>query len=209
MASELLSVNVSAVSTVNAGSEPVVTGIFKEPVAGRVALRGVNLDGDEQADRRVHGGPDRAAYAYASEDYAWWETELARTLRPGKFGENFTVRGLDVSGARIGEEWQIGTAVVRVTSPRVPCFKLALAMDDPHFIKRFAHALRPGAYLRIISEGEVASGDTIAIRSRPAHDLTIATMAQIVLFERERARELLDADLPAKWRDWANEHVDG
>lgn len=209
MASELLSVNVSAVSTVNAGNGPVVTGMFKQPVTGPVALRGVNLDGDEQADRRVHGGPDRAAYAYASEDYAWWETELARTLGPGKFGENFTVRGLDVSGARIGEEWQIGTAVVRVTSPRVPCFKLALAMDDPHFIKRFAHALRPGAYLRIICEGEVASGDTIAIRSRPAHDLTIATMAQIVLFERTRARELLVADLPSNWRDWANEHVDG
>ena len=209
MASELLSVNVSAVRTVDAGNESVATGIFKQPVAGRVALRGVNLAGDEQADRRVHGGPDRAAYAYASEDYAWWEAELGRTLTFGKFGENFTVRGLDVSCARIGEEWQIGTAVVRVTSPRVPCFKLALAMDDPHVIKRFAIALRPGAYLRIISEGAVASGDTIAIRSRPAHDLTIATMAQIVLFERERARELLVADLPPKWRDWANATIDG
>ena len=207
-ARSIVSVNVGAVRTVERGGEHITTGIFKEPVAGRVRLRGVNLDGDDQADRGVHGGSDRAAYAYASEDYGWWAGELGRECGPGTFGENLTTRGIDVSGALIGERWRIGSAIVRVTSPRVPCYKLAMKMDDPTFVRRFAAALRPGAYLSIVEEGDVAAGDGVEIVHRPGHALTIAEMTRIYFFERHRVGELLQAgDLPPKWRDWAREHA--
>jgi len=201
----LASVNVSTVKSLVIDGESVPTGIFKEPVSGRVALRGVNVAGDDQGDRSVHGGPDRATYVYAAEDYAWWEGELARALPPGTFGENLTVRGLDVSNARIGEQWQIGTALVQVTSPRVPCFKLAAKMNDPKIVKKFARALRPGAYLRIVTEGDLGAGDAITVVSRPDHDLTVAGMANIVLFEHARARELLVPEIPARWRAWVED----
>jgi MOSC domain-containing protein YiiM len=204
----IVSVNVGAARTVARGAELVTTGIFKEPVAGRVRLHGVNLDGDDQADRSVHGGPDRAAYAYAAEDYDWWRDELGRACAPGTFGENLTTRGIDVSGALIGERWRAGSAVVRVTSPRVPCYKLALKMDDPAFVRRFAHALRPGAYLAIVEEGDVAAGDRVEIVHRPAHALTLAEMTKIYFFERHRIGELVDVDeLPPAWRDWARRHA--
>lgn len=205
--SELVSVNVSPVRTLAHDGQAVATGIDKRPVVGRIALRGVNLAGDDQADRRVHGGPDRVAYAYAAEDYRWFEAELGRALSPGSFGENLTTHGLDVSGARIGERWSIGTAVLEVTSPRVPCFKLGMKLGDPAVVKTFARALRPGAYLRIVTEGEIGAGDPIAIVSRPKHDLTVATMVNILLFEHDRARELLVADLPEKWRAWVDERA--
>jgi MOSC domain-containing protein YiiM len=204
----VVSVNVGAVRTVERGREPITTGIFKEPVAGRVRLRGVNFDGDDQADRGVHGGPDRAAYAYASEDYDWWSGELGRACTPGTFGENLTSRGIDVSAALIGERWRVGSAVVRVTSPRVPCYKLAMKMDDPKFVRRFAAALRPGAYLAIVEEGDVAAGDGVEVVHRPAHALTLAEMTRIYFFERERVGELVGVEeLPAAWRDWAREHA--
>ena len=205
--SELVSVNVSMVQTRTHDGKAVETGIDKRPIAGRLALRGVNLAGDDQADRRVHGGPDRVAYAYAAEDYRWFEAELGRALAPGSFGENLTTHGLDVSGARIGERWSIGTAVLEVTSPRVPCFKLGMKLGDPAIVKTFARALRPGAYLRIVTEGEIGAGDPISILSRPTHDLTVAAMANILLFEHDRARELLVADLPEKWRVWVDERA--
>ena len=203
----MLSVNVSAARTVEIDGKPVSTGIFKTPVAGRVALRGVNLAGDEQADRTVHGGPDRAVYAYADEDYAWWSKHIGRELAAGSFGENLTLHGIDVSGARIGERWEVGTTVVQVASPRVPCFKLAKAMNDPTFVKAFADALRPGAYLRVIAEGDIGAGDRVAVQSRPEHDLTIAEMARLYFFDRPHvAKMLVASDLPESWRAWAHEH---
>jgi MOSC domain-containing protein YiiM len=204
----VVSVNVGAVRTVEYGGKPVTTGIFKEPVAGRIRLRGVNFDGDDQADRAVHGGPVRAAYAYAAEDYDWWAGELGRACAPGTFGENLTTRGIDVSGALIGERWRVGSAVVQVTSPRIPCYKLAMTMDDPAFVRRFGHALRPGAYLAIVQEGDVAAGDGVAIVHRPAHALTLAEMVRIYFLERHRIGELVHVEeLPAAWRDWAREHA--
>ena len=208
IAASIVSVNTGAVRTVQRGDQLITTGIFKEPVAGRVRLHGVNLDGDDQADREVHGGPDRAAYAYAAEDYDWWRGELGRACEPGTFGENLTTRGIDVSGALIGERWRVGSAVVRVTSPRVPCYKLAMKMDDPAFVKRFAAALRPGAYLAIVEEGDVAASDGVEIVHRPAHTMTLGEMARIYFFERHRIGELVDVEeLPAGWRDWAREHA--
>jgi MOSC domain-containing protein YiiM len=189
-----------------AHGEVTTTAIWKEPVTGRVAVRGVNVEGDAQADRGVHGGADQAVYAYAAEDTDWWEAELGRKLGPGAFGENITVRGLDVTGALIGERWAIGSAVLEVTAPRIPCWKLARRMEDPRFIKRFSQAGRPGAYLRIIEEGEIGPGDTIEVVERPQdHDITIAVMNQITLYERHRAGELIVAPIAERWVDWATE----
>jgi MOSC domain-containing protein YiiM len=146
----------------------VISAIGKSAVAGRVAVRGVNLAGDEQADRHVHGGPDKAIYAYASEDTAWWATVLGSELGAGAFGENLTTIGVDVSGAVIGERWQIGSSELEVCQPRQPCYKLGIAFGDPGMLRRFAHAGRPGAYLRIVQEGELGAGDEVEIVRRPA-----------------------------------------
>ncbi len=137
-----------------------------------------------------------------------WRGELGRECAPGTFGENLTTRGIDVSGALIGERWRVGSAVVQVTSPRVPCYKLAMKMDDPQFVRRFAAALRPGAYLSIVKEGDVAAGDGVQTVHRPGHTLTLAEMVRIYFFERHRIGELVEIeDLPAAWRDWAREHA--
>jgi MOSC domain-containing protein YiiM len=160
---------------------PVISAIGKSAVAGRVAVRGVNLAGDEQADGRVHGGPDKAIYAYASEDTAWWATVLGCELRPGAFGENLTTIGVDVSGAVIGERWQIGSTELEVCQPRQPCYKLGIAFGDPGMVRRFAHAGRPGAYLRIVQEGQLGAGDEVEILWRPDHGITIATVARAIV----------------------------
>lgn len=207
MQSSLVSVNVGVPRMVMHEGEPVTTSIFKESVSGRVRVAGVNVEGDDQADRSVHGGPVRAIYVYASEDYAWWEAELERSMPPGTFGENFTTRGIDVNAALIGERWRVGSAVLQVTIPRIPCYKLAIRMDDRRFIKRFGKALRPGPYLTIVEPGEVGAGDSIEVIGRPAHDLTIAEMTRIYLFERARLAELLVPELPEPWREWVAERV--
>src|SRR6478672_8390083 len=170
----VLSVNVGSVAEFRAGRARH-SAIVKHAVDGRVAVRGVNVDGDDQADRRVHGGPDQAVYAYAREAYDWWEGELGRELPNGTFGENLTLGGVDVDGALIGERWAIGSVLLEVTSPRTPCLKLQTRMGEPRFIKRFAEARRPGAYLRIVQEGDVGAGDAVEVVSRPAHGITIAT----------------------------------
>ena len=207
-AASVRSVNVAAIRTVEIDGEAVPTGIYKTPVAGRVSLHGVNLAGDDQADRQNHGGPDRVVYAYAREDYDWWSERLGRQLAPGTFGDNLTLDGIDVSGAKIGERWSVGSTMLQVTSPRVPCFKLAHVMNDNRFIKEFARALRPGAYLRVLEEGEIGAGDAAAIvEPRPTHDLSVREMARIFLFDRANVRALLAApELPDSWRTWVLEH---
>ncbi len=184
--------------------EMTTTAIWKEPLVGRVAVHGVNVEGDEQADRSVHGGPDAALYAYAAEDTEWWEAELGRPLGPGAFGENLTTRGIDVNAALIGERWAIGSVVLEVTAPRIPCWKLAKRMEDPRFIKRFGAALRPGGYFRIIEEGELGAGDSIDVVERPDHDVTVVLVARALLFDHDEAAHILEAPaLAASWRDWA------
>ena len=203
-------VNVGTPRPIERGKGRVGTSaIWKEPVSGRVAVRGVNIEGDDQADRSVHGGPDRAIYVYAAEDTDWWEAELGRELGPGIFGENLTLRGVDVTGARVGERWKIGTVVLQVTCPRVPCWKLAKKMGDPFFIKRFAQARRPGAYLRIVEEGELGAGDEVEIVHRPDHDVTIGLFVEAYEHDRTLLPRLLEAGdaLPEAWRDWTEEKV--
>jgi MOSC domain-containing protein YiiM len=174
VSARVLSVNVARPAPLATGRRVVPSAIRKAPVEGPVALRGINLEGDEQADRRVHGGPEQAVYAYASEDTAWWADQLGRPLGPGAFGENLTIEGVDVSGARIGERWRIGGVELRVTAPRVPCFKLEARMGVPGFQRRFLHAGRPGAYFAIVREGTLQAGDAVEIVHRPGHDVTVA-----------------------------------
>lgn len=168
-----------------------MSAIGKAPVAGRVRVEGVNLAGDDQADRSVHGGPDKAVYAYASEDAAWWAAELGREVAPGMFGENLTLEGVDVSGAVIGERWRAGTVELEVSQPRLPCAKLGLRFGDLGMVRRFGGASRPGAYLRIVSEGELGAGDEVDVLSRPEHAVTVALVTNAILLDdslRERAR---------------------
>ena len=190
------------------GKRIVRTAIWKHPVEGRVAVRGVNVEGDDQADRRVHGGRDKAVYAYALEEIRQWEAELGRPLGPGSFGENLTLSGVDVSGARVGERWRVGSVLLETTQPRVPCFKLNLKMGDNRFGKRFIAAERPGAYLQIVEEGELGAGDAVEIVRRPDHDVTMRLMMHAWLVDPSRSRELLVApELPAEWREWIEEHA--
>ncbi|MDQ7991406.1 MAG: MOSC domain-containing protein [Propionicimonas sp.] len=149
------------------------TGIDKRPVAGPVRLHPLGVEGDEIADLERHGGHDQAVYAFAREDYAHWEAELGRPLAPGSFGENLTTVGLDVQGARIGERWRVGTALLELTGVRIPCSVFAGFVDEPHWVRRFTEHGVPGAYLRVIEPGTVAAGDPVTVVEVPDHDLTV------------------------------------
>lgn len=203
---KLVSVNVGRPRAFDFNGHPATSAIWKTPVTGRVIAHGVNLEGDDQADRQVHGGPDKAIYAYAVEDIRWWEQELGRPLSWGEFGENLTTEGVDASHAVIGERWEVGTALLEVSQPRVPCWKLGVRMSDPLFPRRFAHALRPGAYLRIVREGDVGVGDEIRIAERPDHNFTVFEVSRIYFDDRQReSLERLAAipQLSESWKEWA------
>jgi MOSC domain-containing protein YiiM len=205
----LLSVNVGGIRQFEYNGRDAVSAIWKSPVEGRVVARGVNLEGDDQADRRVHGGPDKAIYAYAVEDSRWWAGELGRPVSFGELGENLTTEGIEVTSALVGERWEVGSLVLEVSEPRVPCWRLAARMEDVAFPRRFTIAGRPGAYLRIVDEGDVGAGDEIRVVSRPDHDLTIGDVFRI--FTRDRAeagRMLAVPQLSESWRGWA-EHLLG
>ena len=159
---KLVSVQVGRPRTVQWHGKPVSTGIYKEPSACRIMLYRFNLDGDQQADLTVHGGPDKAVYVYPSEHYPIWQAEFPDLPLPyGMFGENFTTEGLDESSVHIGDQFRIGSALVEVTQPRQPCYKLGIKMGDARFPKRFLASGRSGFYLRVLEEGEVGAGDVI------------------------------------------------
>jgi MOSC domain-containing protein YiiM len=209
MSATVVSVNVGRPREIERNGSVERTAIWKAPVEGRVAVRGVNVEGDDQADRSVHGGPDKAVYAYAGEDTAWWERELGRALGPGAFGENLTLAGVDVTDALIGERWRIGSVLLEVSQPRIPCWKLGKRMSDSLFLKRFADAGRPGAYLRIAGEGELAGGDAVEIVHRPDHDITVGLVAHAFLHDHSLAARVLEADaLSNEWRRWAAGQVE-
>jgi MOSC domain-containing protein YiiM len=190
----IVSVNVGLPKEIDTGRRIVETAFWKAPVEGRVRVRHHNLDGDRQADLTVHGGPDKAVYAYAIEETWLWEEELGRELGAGAFGENLTTEGVDVSGAVLGERWRIGTTLLEVVQPRLPCFKLGLKMGDPTFLKRFAQASRPGAYLKILEEGDIGAGDAIEVDlgGRPDHGVSVRLVSDAMLVDHSlipRARE--------------------
>src|SRR3954447_352649 len=205
----LVSVNVGRPQPVGLRrGQTVQSAIAKAPVTGRVRVEGVNVAGEHQADRRVPGGPDKAIYAYAREDTAWWERELDRELGPGAFGENLTVEGVDVSGALVGEHWRLGTVELEVCQPRFPCFKFGLRFGDPQMLKRFTRAERPGAYLRIVRAGEIGAGDAIKVADRPDHGVTIALVARAGSIEPALLEFAAAAPaLPAELAGWMRERA--
>lgn len=170
---KLVSVNVGTPKVVSWQGRQVRTGIFKEPVEGRIKVRRLNLEGDAQADLRVHGGEDKAVYAYPAEHYRTWSEELGRDLPFGQFGENLTVEGLLEDQVRIGDIYRIGTARLQVSQPRTPCHKLAARMDSQEFPRRFLESGRSGFYLRVLQEGELGKGDSIHRESREAESVTV------------------------------------
>jgi MOSC domain-containing protein YiiM len=177
MGAAVRSVNVGRPRSVRWQGRRVRSGIWKEPVEGPLRVEGVNFVGDDQADRRVHGGPDKAVYAYAVEDYDWWAQSLGE-LAPGTFGENLTTVGIDVTGLHIGDRWRVGTAVLEVAQPREPCFKLGMRMGDEHFPGRFEEAGRPGAYLRIVEPGTVEAGDEVVVEAAARPAVPIVALAR-------------------------------
>jgi MOSC domain-containing protein YiiM len=205
---KLLSVNVGSVREFEYSGHPAKSAIWKSPVSGRITARGVNLAGDDQADRKAHGGPDKAVYAYAIEDVRWWEQEIGRSLAHGEFGENVTTEGIEMNDALIGERWEIGTTVLEVSEPRIPCWRLGVRMNDKVFPRRFTEALRPGSYLRIIVEGDVGAGDEIRVVERPAHDLTIRDVFRIYTRDRDEVERLLAVPRMSKsWTRWADDFL--
>jgi MOSC domain-containing protein YiiM len=207
-AGKVLSVNVGLPREFEYNGRPARSAIWKAPVAGRVAARGVNLAGDDQADRRAHGGPAKAVYAYAVEDLGWWAQEIGRPLQYGELGENLTTEGIDVNGALVGERWAVGTTVLEVSEPRVPCWRLGVRMNDKRFPRRFTEALRPGALLRILVEGDVGAGDEIQVLERPDHELTVRDVLRIYAFDRQEVGRLLAIPrMSESWRRWAEQYL--
>ena len=205
---QVVAVHVGRPRTVDAGRTSVTTAIWKQPVAGRVAVRGVNLAGDDQADRSVHGGPDKAVYAYAQEEVEAWSAELGRDLGAAPFGQNLTTVGVDVSSAVIGERWRVGTTLLEVAQPRVPCYKLALRIGEPGFVKRFALASRPGAYLRIVDEGELGAGDDIEVVGRPDHQVTSRMVFDAMLHDPDLIPQVVTArQLPGDLLEWLERRI--
>jgi len=182
----LLSVNVSLPRAIVYRSARVVTGIFKEPVHGGVVLRTRGLDGDGQADLRVHGGPDKAVYVYSMDHYAYWARELGRAdLTPGQFGENFTVEGLEDDQVHVGDLVRVGGALVQVTQPRTPCYKLGIRMGLAHFPTLFLTSCRVGFYLRVVEEGRVAAGDRLERVAVDPERMTVSEIFRLRYFDPE------------------------
>lgn len=202
---DLLSLNVSLPRSIRYRGKPVSTGIFKEPIEGRTMLRELNLDGDGQADLSVHGGSDRAAYAYSIADYEYWERQLGRTdFAYGQFGENFTVEDLTDDWVRVGDVFRIGDALVQVTQPRTPCFKLAIKMQMPEFPKLFLRSCRTGFFVRVLEEGGVGAGDRFELVRPGPEEITVRDVCRLYYLDRDdldgaRRAARIEA-LPAAWR---------
>ncbi|NJO43224.1 MAG: MOSC domain-containing protein [Cyanobacteria bacterium RU_5_0] len=209
---KIISVNVGLPREVNWKGRTVSTGIFKEPVIDRVMVRSLNLDGDGQADLTVHGGVDKAVYVYPFEHYDYWRDQLPDTeLTPGIFGENFTVTEVREEEINIGDRFQIGTVELMVTQPRLPCYKLGIRFGRADMVKRFLASRRTGFYFRVLQEGEVVAGDTLALVSRDENNITVADITQLYTCETndpellQRATQL--EALPESWRDYFQEQV--
>jgi MOSC domain-containing protein YiiM len=208
----VVSVNVGMPREVQWKGSTVSTAIFKEPVAGKVAVRRLNLDGDAQSDLTVHGGPDKAVYAYASEHYGSWEVKLGRKLLPGAFGENLTTEGLFEDRIHIGDELLVGTAKLVVTQPRMPCYKLGIRFDDPGMVKAFLRAGLPGIYFAVIEEGLVGPADSIERVQKDERRITVRDLLRLIFDRRASADDLRRViaipALAAVWRDEFQSRLD-
>jgi len=207
---KIVSLNVGLPREVLWHGRSVTTGIYKEPVAGRVALRKLNLDGDRQADLTVHGGEYQAVYCYPVEHYAYWNKELpGRELPMGMFGENFTTSGLNENEVHLGDRFAAGSAEVVVTQPRLPCYKLGVRFGSDDMVKRFLASGRGGFYLAVTSEGEVGAGDEIKVISRDANAVPVSEITRLYVLKRWGTEELASlrrglqvAVLPEDWKEY-------
>ena len=208
---KILSLNVGLPRPVTWKGRRIMTGIFKEPVEGRVRLRRDNLEGDGQADLSVHGGPEKAVYAYPSEHYPFWRRELEQpALSWGAFGENLTTEGWWEDEVHIGDRFRIGSAELAVTQPRTPCFKLALRFGRDDIVERFLESDRPGIYFAIVEEGEIGAGDTMERVHEDPNGVTVVDVMRLYLqrkgesdpglLRRAAAVEALAADWRAHFR---------
>jgi MOSC domain-containing protein YiiM len=204
---KVLSVNVGLPREVLWRGRPITTGIFKEPVADRVPVRALNIDGDRQADLRVHGGADKAVYAYPSEFYELWRRERPELdFRWGRFGENLTTEGLLDGDVNVGDRFRVGTAELVVTQPRLPCYKLGIRMGRDRFAKEFLERELLGFYLSVAREGEVGAGDRIVELARDPRGFRVTEVARLFSLDRDDfdgLRRAADLDvLPESWREY-------
>jgi MOSC domain-containing protein YiiM len=209
---KLLSVNVGLPREIEWNGRIVRTSIFKEPVTGRVRIARLNVDGDQQSDLTVHGGPDKAVYAYPSEHYPFWRGELPdMDLAWGVFGENFTTDGLGEDTLHIGDRLRIGSAEFVVTQPRMPCFKLGIRFNRSDMVKRFLQSGRTGFYFAVLKEGEVAAGDSIELLERDDHNIPVADVVSLYRGDASnqdllrRVSEL--PSLPSSWREYFHKRL--
>jgi MOSC domain-containing protein YiiM len=211
---KLISVNVGLPLDVILGNgKKVTTGIFKEPVEGRVMLRTLNLDGDKQADLTVHGGASKAVYGYPSEHYEFWRKELPDMELPyGMFGENFTTEGMFEDSLYIGDRFRVGEAEIMVTEPRLPCYKLGIKFERSDILKRFLVSRRTGFYFAVLKEGEVEAGDKIEPLGRDRNQITVADITRLYAFEKSDLKTLQRAleveALPKSWRDYFRKQLE-
>ena len=210
---KIISVNVGLPRLVLRNGEPVSTGIFKEPVAGRVMLRTLNLDGDRQSDLSVHGGPEKAVYLYPSEHYEFWKRELPDMDLPwGMFGENFTSEGILETETHVGDRFRIGSAEVMVTQPRMPCYKLGIRFGRADIIKRFLVSERTGFYFSVLKEGEVGAGDELELLERNVSGVKVVEVTRLYSSEKENVELLRHAiateALPSSWRDYFRKRIE-
>ena len=208
---KLLSVNVTSIIHFEEWSGSVgKTGIDKRPKLGRVAIENDGVEGDSVLDTKNHGGKDQAVYAYAREDADWWEKEIGIEIANGRFGENLTTSGVDVTNAIIGEIWKIGTTTLQVTMPRIPCKVFQGFWQRPNLIKEFTQAQRPGAYLRILEEGYVSAGDEIEILEVPNHGISIKDLFAAKSGERSKINLINEIPgLAPKFKDWSEKIAAG
>jgi MOSC domain-containing protein YiiM len=209
----LLSVSVGLPREVSWKGKLVTTGIYKEPVQGRILLQSLNLEGDRQADLSVHGGVDKAVYIYPAEHYDYWRSELSgRELPWGSFGENFTTTGLLEEAVHIGDRFRIGSAEVVATQPRLPCYKLGIKFGQADMVKRFSNSRRTGFYVAVRKEGEVGAGDAIQLLSRDPHQVTVTDITRLYLRDERdletMRRALQNEALPEGWRAYFAQQVE-
>jgi MOSC domain-containing protein YiiM len=200
----ILSVNIGQPTWAEWVGEDRATGIDKRPVSGPVRLETLGVAGDHVLNTRAHGGVDQAVYAYASEDAAWWAESLGRPLEPGNLGENLTTAGIELNDCAIGEQWRVGTALLEVSRPRIPCTVFAGFWGVPDLIRQFTERAHPGTYLRVLTPGSVRAGDPIEVVHRPDHGVTISVVFRALTREPDLLPRLLDApQLPAPLREKA------
>jgi len=205
---KIVSVSVGSPRPVDWRGRRIMTGIFKQPVEGRVWLHRLNLEGDRQADLSVHGGMHKAVYVYPSEHYPFWRRELEMEDLPwGSFGENLTTAGWWEDEVHVGDRFRVGTAEVVVTQPRMPCFKLAVKLDREDIIERFLESGRPGFYLGVLQEGDLAAGDAMERIHEDENRVSVVDVVRLYL-ERDRKsdpdllrRAASVEGLPESWRD--------